>query len=287
MSEYVFVGHWYNQQFMDDFRGAIESAFELLEEDLSVQYADSDVITGQILKFGIQPMIDDALFCVFDISEESRPNIFLELGYAYGKSKYVVLTGGKLPEKASDIFGYAMIKYGSFKELRDRLSNILSKIIGEARSHNKKLEITPEAQSLLDKAQTIQLLELHRASLAGDVFPLADDYSTNIQRDPRYYDYDIVFRLVRDAIQESRSQLKGFKNRKVGDIKEFVEKSFTNRDLGRILKNDIEPILQSTELDNRHKRKALIRKIKEILEEVFKCFYEKLGDDDEDDDESE
>ena len=78
MLESVFVGHWYTPQFMHDFREAIESAFKIVDKEMSVEYADSRVITGQILTLGIQPLIADALFCIFDISEESRPNIFLE-----------------------------------------------------------------------------------------------------------------------------------------------------------------------------------------------------------------
>ena len=277
MSEYVFVGHWYHQGLIDDFRGAIKSAFQTLQDELPVEYADSKLITGQILRFGIQPMIDEALFCIFDISEEGRPNVFLELGYAYGKSKHVVLTGSKLPEIASDILGYGIIKYSSFKELKNKLSDSLCQIISEARSHNRTMAMMPEAQSLLDKSQTIQLLELHRASLAGDFLPLADDYLINVERDPQYYSYDIMFRLVRDVIQEGRRQLKGFRNRKVGDIKEFVEKNFTDEMLGGILKNEIAPLVNSADLRTRVKRTELFRKIQGEVRKAFEAFYEKLG----------
>jgi hypothetical protein len=270
---------------MHDFREAIESAFKIVDKEMSVEYADSRVITGQILTLGIQPLIADALFCIFDISEESRPNIFLELGYALGKSKYVILTSTTLPQKASDISGFGIVIYNSFKELRTKLSDQLPAIIAAAREHNKEVASMSKSQTLLNKGETIQLLELHRASLQDSILPFLDEYSDAVDRNPDFYDYDDVFRFVRDAIKESRNQLKRFKNQKVGDVKKFIEQNFTDFQLGRIIKKEIEPIIKSTKFDTKEKRRKLHRKIMEEERKVFNGFYSMLGDDSEDKDE--
>lgn len=281
MQEYVFVGHWFIQKYIDDYRDAIETAFRSINESIKVEYADSHVITGQILKFGIQPMIDNALFCIFDVSNESRPNVALELGYAYGRNKYVALTSDTLTKELSDIAGYAIVIYNSFKELSNKLTNHLPEYISNAKEHNDKIKAKPNStgQFLLDKRKTRQLLELHRASLADRLLPFADDYLRNMKQDAEYYNYDFLFRSIRGGIEESRRLLKGFTNETVGDIKNFVERNFTDYKLARIIKNEIVPILISKELDEREKWKELDIKIREEERKVFEDFYRKLNDD--------
>lgn len=287
MSAYVFVGHWFIQKYIDDYREAVETAFLSLDKSPKVEYADSHVITGQILQLGIQPMIDNALFCIFDISNESRPNIALELGYAYGRDKYVVMTSDTLPKELSDISGYAIVIYNSFKELRGKLTKHLPEYLSKAIEHNEKVTAKPisTGQFLLDNRKTKQLLELHRASLADRLLPFAINYLRNMKLDSEYYNYDFLFRSVRGGIEESRRLLKGFRNKKVGDIKNFVERNFTDFKLARIIKNEIVPILLSKELDDAKKWEELDAKIREEEERVFKEFYQKLEDDSDDEEE--
>jgi hypothetical protein len=112
----IFIGHRFNKSYYDDFRKAISEALNitnvsnpiLKEMPLQPLYADVTYETGHILKDKIQPMIDESLFCIFDITEQSQPNVFIEVGYAYGKGKNVLLTSKTQPP--SNLAGYDTIR---------------------------------------------------------------------------------------------------------------------------------------------------------------------------------
>lgn len=131
----VFVGHRFNKSYIDDFREAINEALKITnasihiikEMPLKPLYADITYETGHILKDKIQPMIDKSLFCIFDITEQNQPNVFIKVGYAYGKGKHVLLTGKTLPP--SNLAGYDTIIYSSFKELSEKLATHLPPIV--------------------------------------------------------------------------------------------------------------------------------------------------------------
>ena len=126
----VFVGHRFTPEFNDDFRAAVNSALSSFKGPLEVLYADMMLVSGHILGQKIQPMIDDCFFCIFDISDVRKPNVFIELGYAYGRGKHVVLTSkGSAP---SDLAGYDVLTYSSFKELEAKLKRYLPSIVAEA-----------------------------------------------------------------------------------------------------------------------------------------------------------
>jgi len=87
----VFIGHRFAPNYMDDFRDAINGGLAGIR-GLRPLYADMSLCNGHILKTKIQPMIDGSFFCLFDITEQDKPNVFIELGYAFGRGKHVVLT---------------------------------------------------------------------------------------------------------------------------------------------------------------------------------------------------
>ena len=112
----------YNKE-STDLRNAISSACEYT--GLKPIYADEKTIDGHILDQKILPLINDCLFCLFEISNKNRPNVFLEYGYAKAKDKpcYLLIREGIKPP--SDLEGYDRIQYGNFEELKKRLSKVL------------------------------------------------------------------------------------------------------------------------------------------------------------------
>jgi len=124
--------------------------------------------------------------------------------------------------------------------------------------------------------ETIRLLELHRASLSDRLTPIIEEYLDEIEKDPAYYQYDVMFRRIRKSIQEARRLLKGFQHPKVGDLKDFLERNFTDYDLGRFIKRRVEPLIRSAEFDTRKKRQMINREIEEFEARVFEGFYRQL-----------
>lgn len=124
--------------------------------------------------------------------------------------------------------------------------------------------------------ETIQLLELHRASLADRISPIIEEYLDGIEKDPNYYQPNILLGRIRKAIEETRMLLKGFRHRKVGDLKEFLERNFTDYHLARFIKRKVEPLICSTELSRRRKRQMINREIEDFETRVFDSFYRKL-----------
>lgn len=164
MTTYVFAGHRFTKEYMDDFRGAIESAFREYG-DTRIEYADFHLVQGHILKDKIQPLIDGAFFCLFDISDASKPNVFIELGYAYGKGKRVVLTSRTEPP--SDLAGYECIVYGSFKELREKLSRYLPQVYMQT---IKGRGIKPTELSIPFLDATYRDADPHRETVKSEVY---------------------------------------------------------------------------------------------------------------------
>jgi hypothetical protein len=124
-----FIGHRFTQAYLDDFRNSVENAFEMYNGVIRADYADNTLVDGHILKDKIEPKISDSFFCIFDISEQDKPNVFIELGIAIGKKKRVVLTSRFAPP--TDLAGYDTIVYDSFKELTNKLKSYLPQIIGD------------------------------------------------------------------------------------------------------------------------------------------------------------
>ena len=141
MPPYIFIGHRFTKEYMDDFREAVRLAVGQYG-DVQIMAADFQYAQGHILKDKIQPLIDRAWFCIFDITDETKPNVFIELGYAYGKSKFVILTSRTQPP--TDLAGYDVIIYDSFKELREKLAQYLPQIMyGAARHSGKEVASIP------------------------------------------------------------------------------------------------------------------------------------------------
>ncbi len=114
-----FVGHVYDKRLIDDLRDAIAKATE--DTPWQPVYADEQVISGHILFNKITPLIAECEFSLFEISNQTRPNVFIELGLALQQKKtvYLLLEHGVTPP--SDLAGLDHIPYRSFKELTTTL----------------------------------------------------------------------------------------------------------------------------------------------------------------------
>lgn len=129
MNEYLcFVGHVFNREQIDDLRRAIREA--LAEwEFIRLWFADDHLSGGHIFD-KIRESIDRSFFCIFELSDATRPNVFLELGYALGKGKpcvFLLRDGKTMP---SDLEGYDRIQYESMVQLANRLRDSMPQIIG-------------------------------------------------------------------------------------------------------------------------------------------------------------
>ena len=125
----VFVGHRFDEATIDGFRRAVEQALESHKAPLVAQYGDTKLQMGQIFKDKMQPMIDKAFLCIFDITAQERPNVFIELGYAMGKGKLVVITSRVAPP--ADLAGYDHIRYSSYEDLCEKLKKYLPEIVSD------------------------------------------------------------------------------------------------------------------------------------------------------------
>jgi hypothetical protein len=220
-------------------------------------------------------MIDDALFCIFDISEVDKPNVFIELGYAYGKNKYVVLTS-KSQQSPTDLAGFVTIFYDSFSELGDKLLQYMPDYIQSARSQNDTNRLaTLNIESDLDERKTELLFELHKASLADRIDPVVNRILRIIKDNRSHYEFEILFEQVNAAINRSRNLIRGFNSQIAGDVFEFVKENFPPDKLREILKKKIEPILlKNIPLDD--KRIELFLQIKIERDQVFNDFHDEL-----------
>lgn len=164
MPPYVFVGHRFSREYMDDLRTALELAFRGYG-DTRIEYADLHLVQGHILKDKIQLLIEGAFLCIFDISDASRPNVFIELGYAYGRGKHVVLMSRT--EAPADLAGYDVIVYGSFKELREKLSRYLPQIYMQT---VKERGLKPTEISIPFLDATYDDTDPHRETIKTEIF---------------------------------------------------------------------------------------------------------------------
>lgn len=120
----VFVGHIFDQASIDDLRTAIFNATRSTR--WKPIYADEKIVDGHILTEKIIPEIQQAAFCLFEISDKTRPNIFFELGIAKGMGKPCILLIKSGIEVPSDLGGYDRLIYASYKELEEKLRKVFA-----------------------------------------------------------------------------------------------------------------------------------------------------------------
>jgi len=117
-----FVGHAFTDQKIDDLRETIDGAATADPKfEFTPVYADQIVAPTHILE-KIKLLIAQSFFCIFDITENDRPNIFFELGFAHGIRKPHFLICQRDAKIPSDLAGYEFLSYRSFADLRKQLT---------------------------------------------------------------------------------------------------------------------------------------------------------------------
>lgn len=118
-SNFYFVAHEFSASGLDDLRTAIKEA--LSSSGLEPYFADKEIIEGQIFINKILPKIRNCRFGIYDISNPTKPNVFIELGaaIAIGARYYIVVREDvSIP---SDLQGLDRIEYRSFEHLKTQL----------------------------------------------------------------------------------------------------------------------------------------------------------------------
>jgi len=124
---HLFVGHAFTRKQINELRRALREGIQMV--GASLWFADEHAGVGSLFE-KVKEGIDQARACIFDISDTSRPNVFLELGYANGRSKPCILIcrrGTKIP---TDLKGFEFLEYKSYEDLSKQLHATLGLRIG-------------------------------------------------------------------------------------------------------------------------------------------------------------
>lgn len=116
----VFVAHEFSADMMDDLRDAIDVALQ--GSGLTCYYADHELLPSkQVFLDKILPAIDHSAFGIYDISNQAKANVFLELGAGIARRKICIITCKRGTPVPSDLLGLDRIQYDSFKDLSKQL----------------------------------------------------------------------------------------------------------------------------------------------------------------------
>jgi hypothetical protein len=87
---------------------------------------DQEAFTGDIL-YQVKSRIENAEVVIADLTG-ANPNVFLEVGYAWGKARPTVLVIKKAEQMRFDVQGQRCLQYQSIKDLETRLTNELKNL---------------------------------------------------------------------------------------------------------------------------------------------------------------
>jgi hypothetical protein len=108
-------------------QGAVHAAEMLCER------ADLSVFTGDVMTW-VRQRIEGARLLIADLSG-ANPNVYLEVGYAWGQGVPTVLLCKKADELKFDVRGQRCICYTSIKDLETKLGNELKGLLASAPLH--------------------------------------------------------------------------------------------------------------------------------------------------------
>jgi len=120
----IFVAMPFAQEFDDIFhygiQGAVNSAGYLCER------ADLESFTGDVMEW-VKKRIESAELVIADLSS-ANPNVYLEVGYAWGKGKNTVLIIDDTKQLKFDTRGQRCIPYKRIKDLEESLTTELKNL---------------------------------------------------------------------------------------------------------------------------------------------------------------
>jgi hypothetical protein len=118
----VFVAMPFADEMYDVFHYGIQGAVNSL--GMLAERADTANFTGDVLSW-VQQRIGSAKLVVADLTG-SNPNVFLEVGYAWGRAVPTVLLSKNGSELKFDVKGQRCIEYSSIRDLEQKLSKELA-----------------------------------------------------------------------------------------------------------------------------------------------------------------
>jgi hypothetical protein len=121
----VFIAMPFSDEYSDEFDIAIMEAAQ--ESNIVCERIDKEAFVGDVL-YQIKRRIGSGQG-VLALLNDANPNVFLEIGYAWGREKPTVLMIKKGHPVPFDITGQKCIKYSSIKDLRTQLKVELKALI--------------------------------------------------------------------------------------------------------------------------------------------------------------
>lgn len=119
---HVFVAMPFDQEMSDVFYYGIQAPIH--RHELLCERVDQDVFIGDILE-RIKEKIKSSLLVVADISG-MNPNVYLEIGYAWGLQKPVVLVMREGGQMKFDVQGQRCVMYTTIRDLEEKLFEVLA-----------------------------------------------------------------------------------------------------------------------------------------------------------------
>lgn len=161
---HYFVAHEFSPKKKDDLRDAIERAFR--GTGLNAYYADLEVRQSHILE-KIRDMISETHFGIYDISNPSKPNVFLELGIAMAAEKpcYIICEEEKHSEVPTGLKGLDIVCYESNRQLTEKLADLVVKWEVTRHRIRQERDVYSEDEILRDPVRIYQAegKEMHHA----------------------------------------------------------------------------------------------------------------------------
>ena len=117
----VFVAMPFAEEMSDTFHYGIQGAVNAA--GLLAERADLESFTGDVLEW-VRNRISNSKLVIADLTS-SNPNVYLEVGYAWGKGVPTVLIAKSSAELKFDVRGQRCIVYSSIKDLEGKLTNEL------------------------------------------------------------------------------------------------------------------------------------------------------------------
>lgn len=123
---HVFVAMPFKKEMEDVFSYGIQNAVHAI--DYLCERIDQEAFTGDILE-RVKKKIETSAVVIADLTGDN-PNVFLEVGYAWGKGRQTVLVAKDEPDKPLrfDVQGQKCLKYTTIRSLETSLTEMLKKL---------------------------------------------------------------------------------------------------------------------------------------------------------------
>ena len=171
---HIFVGHVFNREQIDDLRPAIIAGVPIAGG--GIWFADEHPGTGQLFE-KIAAGIDASFACIFEVTDTTRANVFLELGFALAKEKRCVLICRKGTNVPVDLAGFERLEYESYADLTRQLEATIGRRL-RGRPISKgvvlALQANPKNISRSGLEQAAQSLGADLADVSTDLIALSE-----------------------------------------------------------------------------------------------------------------